>query len=141
MTSSSARTTFARDGSTGNVSLGHQRPSAERLPAHRTNGERQSLLGVGSQTFGTGGVQYEPYTIPVGKTFVCPYHDSILQEDLTKAHTRQGLGLMDRYLAEGQSERYAISHQSIAEGAASRKNCRCTQNGEGDIHAEGHTRG
>lgn len=42
------------------------------------------------------------------KSSVCPYHSRGVQVLGAKANQRRGLGPMDRFMAEGPSEQYAV---------------------------------
>ncbi|KAK3169015.1 hypothetical protein OEA41_005463 [Lepraria neglecta] len=115
-----------------------QRPSADELSTYKSNREHHDLLGVGSQTFNTGDIQYKPRTARMEETSVCPYHRLILQERLTNPCSGQGLGPMDRYLAEGPSERYAILHRPDAGTMSTYKGCRCIEMMESSIDTNDH---
>lgn len=114
------------------------RPEPQRAPAdivstNRSNREEHKLLGVGSQHFQTGTAQYESRTASVDETYACPYHGPILQERLMNSRSGQGLGPMDRYLAEGPSERYAIFDRPDAGNLSTYKGCRCLERMQSSI--------
>lgn len=82
---------------------------------------------MGSQTLGASGVQHETRTARMEGAVACPYHGPILQERPTNPPSGHGLGPMDRYLAEGPSERYAILHRHDAATVSTYNGCRCLE--------------
>jgi len=120
-------TAYTQYGAEETVGLEPQRPSADILSTYRSNREEHKLLGVGSQ-FQTGNAQYESRPARVDEAYTCPYHGPMFQERLMNSRSSHGLGPMDRYLAEGPSERYAIIARPDASGTLSRYNgCRCIE--------------
>ena len=84
-----------------------RRPDADKRSANEFERMEHDLLGVGSHAFDRGNIQHEPharYSDPFG----CPHHRRINQENLVSRGSSQGLSPMDRFRAEGLSERNAI---------------------------------
>ena len=109
------------------VDPGHRRPSTDITSVSRSNREDQDLLSVGSQAFNTGNAQFEPRMARVEEAFACPYHGPILQERLANYCSGQGLGPMDRYLAEGPSEQCAIFYRPDTGVMSTHKGCKCIE--------------
>ena len=118
-------TAYTQHGAGETVGREPQRPSTDILSTYRSNREEQELLGVGSQHLQTSNTQYEFRTVRVNEIYACPYHGPILQERLMNSRSSQGLGPMDRYLAEGPSERYAILDRPDAGYLSTYKGCHC----------------
>ena len=114
---------------------GPQPPLADRLSTYKSEKQYRDLLGVGSQAFNEGNIQYESRTARMAGTSMCAYHRSILQEGLTNLRPGQELGPMDRYLAEGPAERYAIVHRPDLSIMSTYNGCRCIETMEGSIDA------
>lgn len=120
-------TAYTQYGAEETVGLEHQRPSADILSTYRSNREEHKLLGVGSQ-FQTGNAQHESRPVHVDEAYTCPYHGPLLQERLMNSRSSHGLNPMDRYLAEGPSERYAIiARPDASEPLFTYKSCRCIE--------------
>ncbi|KAK0508658.1 hypothetical protein JMJ35_008934 [Cladonia borealis] len=84
-----------------------RRPDADKRSANTFERMEHDLLGVGSHAFDKGNIQHGPharYSDPLG----CPHHRRINQESLVSRGSSQGLSPMDRFRAEGLSERNAI---------------------------------
>ena len=67
----------------------------------------------------------------------CPYHGPILQGRPTNAQSGQGLSPMDRYVAEGPSERYAILPRPDGVKASTHNGCRCLELMQSNADAKG----
>ena len=84
-----------------------QQVYADKHYAYKPGQMEHDLLGVGSHTSDSGNIQHGPharYTDSLG----CPHHHRINQESLVSFGSSQGLSPMDRFRAEGLSERNAI---------------------------------
>ena len=115
-----------------------QRQSANKLSPYRSTIEHRDLAGGDSQAFGTSSIQNEPRTARLEEAFACPYHRSILQERPTNPRSGQALSPMDRYLAEGPSERYAILHRPEAGKVSTYNGCRCLEIMQSSNDTNGH---
>ena len=104
-----------------------QRPSANKLSPYESTIKHRDLAGGDSQAFGASSIQNEPRTASLEEAFACPYHRSILQERPANPRSGQALSPMDRYLAEGPSERYAILHRPEAGNVSTYNGCRCLE--------------
>lgn len=104
-----------------------QGPSANISPAYPATIERDDLQSGGSQASGKSSMQPMPRTARMEDALLCPYHRSILQGPQTNPLPGQGLGPMDRYVAEGPSERYAIFHRPNDGDMSTRSGCRCLE--------------
>ena len=127
-------TVYTQRGAAEMVGLGPQQLSADILSTYRSSREYRELLGIGSQISNTGIVQYEPRTTHV-EAFPCPYHGPILQERLPNLHP-DGLGPMDRYLAEGPSEQHAIFYRPDTGNFSTFKGCRCIEKMQSSINTD-----
>lgn len=115
-----------------------QRPSANRRSQYKSTIEHRDLPAVGPHAFGASGLQQEPRTARIEEAVTCPYHGPILQERPTNPRSGQGLGPMDRYLAEGPSERYTIVHRHDAANASMYNGCWCLEMAQNSIDTKGH---
>ena len=84
-----------------------QRPYTAKHSASDLERMEHDLLGVGSHTSDSGNIQHRPHA-PYLESFGCPHHRRIKQETLVSLGSGQGLSPMDRFHAEGLSERNAI---------------------------------
>ena len=84
-----------------------QRPYADKHSAHKLERMEHDLLGVGSHTFDSGNIQHRSHAAYL-EPFRCPHHCHTSQESLMSLGSGQGLSPMDRFRAEGLSERNAI---------------------------------
>ena len=89
--------------------------------------ERHDLQDKASQASGKGSMQPKPRTPRIEDALLCPYHRSLLQDPHTNPRSGQGLLPMDRYVAEGPSERYAILHRPITGDMSTNSGCRCLE--------------
>lgn len=120
-------TAYTQYGAEETVGQQHQRPSADLLSTYRSNREEHRLLGMGSQ-FQKGNAQHDSRPVHVAEAYRCPYHGPMLQERLMNSRSSHELNPMDRYLAEGPSERYAIiARPDASEPLSMYKGCRCTE--------------
>ena len=108
-------------------SLEPQRPTVDKQSPYEPALRNHDLLGVGSQFFNTGSTRREPRTASTEAAFACPYHGPILRGHPTKPSPGQGLGPMERYLADGASERHVFSHGPDAATRSTRNSCRCLE--------------
>lgn len=115
-----------------------RRRSSADQPSNTPSSERHDLRREGSQVPGSGSMQYEPHTTRIEEPLACPYHRHVLQERPTTACSGQGQGPMDRYLAEGPSERYAILHQPGTGSTSTPNGCRCLEVMQSNIETNGH---
>ena len=117
-----------------------QRPSVNNPSGYPTTIEDHDLRGEGSQTAGAASTQHEPRPARTEEALACPYHRSILQGHPPDARSGQGLGPMDRYLAEGSSDLYAILRRPDAGKVSTNNGCRCLEMMQNSIDAKGHAR-
>lgn len=115
-----------------------QRPSANRSPAYSATIERHDLQSGGSQASGKSSMQPKPGTPRMEDAVACPYHRSIFQDPPTNPWPSQGLRPMDRYVAEGPSERYAILHRPNTEEMSTPSGCRCLELMQSCNNSDGH---
>lgn len=104
-----------------------QQPSANRSSAYPATIEDHDLQGRGAQASGESSMQPKPRTPRIEDAPLCPYHRSLLQDPHTNSGPGQGLVPMDRYVAEGPSERYAILHRPITGSMSTVSGCRCLE--------------
>lgn len=116
-------------------SFGPQQLSANRTSAYPATIERHDLQGLGSQAFDKSNVQPKPRTPRIEDALLCPYHRSLLQGPPRPA---QGLVPMDRYVAEGPSERYAILHRPTTGVMSTDSGCRCLELMQNYNNSDGH---
>lgn len=112
-----------------NIGATPQRASGHTVPAGSTHRQSYELLGVGSQYsdkhFDTSLVQGQHYTAHTQRSYTCPYHGPISHDRLQTLQNGYGLGPMDRYLAEGPAERYALAHGSGNRYSSRPVGCTC----------------
>lgn len=118
----------------------HQRPSANNASGYSTTIDDHDLQGEDSQTAGAASTQHEPRVARTGEALACPYNRSILQGGSTTVRSGQGLGPMERYLAEGPSARYAIHRRPDAASVSTHNGCRCLEMMQSSTDANGHAR-
>ncbi|KAL2042724.1 hypothetical protein N7G274_004483 [Stereocaulon virgatum] len=112
---------------------GSQPPSADRISTYKSEKQYRDLLGVVSQAFNEEHIQYESRTAHIAGTSMRAYHRSILQEGLMKSRPGQGLGPMDRYLAEGPAEQYAVLCRPGSSIMSTYNGYRCLERMDGSI--------
>ena len=105
---------------------GAQKLSGSAVAAYRSQSQDHELTGMGAQFDKSSAVQSSPGGVRMEHVAGCPRHDPTLIEASQGHQARQGLGPMDRYLAEGQAERSAILHPHYARGHNQTRECRCT---------------
>lgn len=115
-----------------------QQLSANRSSAYPATIERHDLQGMGSQAIGKSSMQPKPCTLRIEDAPLCPYHRSLLQDSHTNPRPGQGLVPMDRYVAEGPSERYAILHRPNTEVMSTNSGCRCFELMQSCNNSDGH---
>lgn len=115
---------------------GPQRPKANERFIYPTTIDHRDLHGQGSQGLSASSMQHESRTVRMDEAFMCPYHGSILQGRPTNAQSGRGLTPMDRYVAEGPSERYAILHRPDAGNGSTHNGCRCLEMMQSGVDAK-----
>lgn len=120
-------TAYTQHGVTETFGPEPHRPSADNPFAYPTTIDHHALQGEGSQPTGVSNTRHESRTPRMEEAVGCPYHDSILQGRPTNAPSGQGSSPMDRYVAEGPSERYAILHRPDGEKGTTYNGCRCLE--------------
>ena len=112
------------------------RPSPDKSSAYKSTIEQHDLPGASSQTLDSGSIQHEPRTPRLEEAYLCPFHGPILQDRPTQ-QSGQGMGPMDRYLAEDSSERYTILPRPDTGSLATCNGCRCLEMMQSGIHSNG----
>ena len=84
-----------------------QQPYADKHYAYKLERMEHDLLGVGSHAFGGGNIQHTSHVAYL-QPLSCPHHCQISHEGPMSLRSSQGLSPMDRFRAEGLSERNAI---------------------------------
>ena len=115
------------------------RPSANNPFVYSTTLDHHTPQGEGSQTTRASSTQHESRTPRMEEAVGCPYHGSILQYRPTNAPSGQGLSPMDRYVAEGPSERYAILPRPDGDKASTHNGCRCREYMQSSADAKGRS--
>ena len=85
----------------------------------------RELLGIGAQFDGIDITHHRHERLQSDPVFMCPYHGRIPQMESQNHAIGRGLGPMDRYLAEGSSDRYSMLQQRYDKGLNARQDCRC----------------
>lgn len=114
-----------------------QEPTAKKPFAYPTTIDDHDFRGQGSQGLSASSMHHEPSTVRMDSVPICPYHGSILQDRPTHPRSGQGLAPMDRYVAEGPSERYAILHRPDAWNGSAHNGCRCLELMQSGVDAKG----
>ena len=109
-----------------------QRPYADKNFAYELDRMEHDLLGVGSHTFDNGNIQHRPYAAYL-EPFGVPHHCHISQGSLVSLGPSQGLSPMDRFRAEGPSERNAILPRPDIGDISMYKCCQCNKTMQGRI--------
>jgi len=102
-----------------------RKSSADKRSTSTASRQRHDLLGVGSHSFNEGSNQYDTRTPYNERSHTCPYHGPIVYDRLTSSCFDQGMRPMDRYLAEGRSERYTIVDQPDTRYLSTPADCTC----------------
>lgn len=111
-----------------------------------TNRQGHALLGLATPASNTGQGQYQSYLPPLEhmqQAYNCPYHGPILQGRLADPRYEQerpvdprygqGPRPMDRYLAEGPSEQYALFYHADTGELSTYRGCRCYELMQGNV--------
>lgn len=105
-----------------------QQTSANNPFAYPATIGHHDLQDPRSQASGQSSAQSNPRPPRIDDALLlCPYHRSLLQDPRSSAATGQGLAPMDRYVAEGPAERYAILHRPVTGGMSTHSGCRCLE--------------
>ena len=115
-----------------------RRPSANNPFVYPTAIQHHDLHGQDSQACGASSMQNEHSDIRMEHALSCPYHRSMLQGPPTNIRSGHGLSPMDRYAAEGPSERYAILHRPDAGHVYENNGCRCFEMMQSSVDSDGH---
>ena len=118
-------TAYTQHGVTETFGPEPHQPSANNLFAYPTTIDHNAPQGEGSQDTGVNSMQRESHVPRMEEAFMCPYHGSILQGHPTNTRSGQGLSPMDRYVAEGPSERYAVVPRPDGARVSTHNGCRC----------------
>lgn len=113
------------------------RPSANNPFAYPTTIDLRAPQREGSQATRDSSTQHDSRTPRMEEAARCPYHGSILQGRPTNTRSGQALSPMDRYVAEGPSERYAIHPRPDGATASTHNGCRCLELVRGGVDAKG----
>ncbi|KAL8795173.1 MAG: hypothetical protein Q9195_002328 [Heterodermia aff. obscurata] len=106
------------------------------LATTRSNSMDRELLGIGTQFDGINIMRQPRGIAQSDPVLMCPRHDRIPQKRSQDHNIGRGLGPMDRYLAEGSSDRSSMPQQRYHEDLNARQNCRCTRM----MQSDGRTR-
>ena len=87
----------------------------------------RELLGIGAQFDGIDIMHHRRGITQSDPVPTCPLHGRVLRKNTQDHRSGQGLGPMDRYLAEGSSDRCSMLQQRYHEGSNARQDCRCTK--------------
>ena len=132
-------TAYTQHGVTETFGPEPRRPSANNPFAYPTTIDNHALQAGGSQATRASGTQHESRTPRMEEAVGCPYHGPILQGRPANARSGQGLSSMDRYVAEGPSERYAVLHRPVGENASTHNGCRCLEFMQSSADAKGRS--
>lgn len=116
------------------------RSSTYKHPTYPNAIDHHDLQNESAHTITESSMQHQPRTPRMEEALECPYHGPILQGHSTDARSDQGLGPMDRYVAEGPSERYAVLHRSDTRSLSTHNGCRCLELTQSSADARGHAR-
>ena len=130
-------TAYTQHGVTETFGPEPRRPSANNPFAYPTTLDHQAPQGEGSPAAGVSSTQHGSRAPRMEEAVGCPYHGSILQGGPTNARSGQGLSPMDRYVAEGPSERYAVLHRPGGGNASTHNGCRCLEFMQSSTDAKG----
>lgn len=106
------------------------------LATSRSNRMDRELLNIGAQFDGIDIINGRRGISQSDPVLMCPYHGRISQKKTQDHNIGRGSGPMDRYLAEGSSDRSSMLQQRYHEGSNARQTCRCTET----MQSEGRTR-
>lgn len=130
-------TAYTQHGVTETFGPEPHRPSPDNPFAYPTTIDHHALQGEGSQPTGVSSTRHESRAPRMEEAVGCPYHGSFLQGRPTNAPSGQGSSPMDRYVAEGPSERYAILPRPDGENATTHNGCRCLELMQSSANAKG----
>ena len=94
----------------------------------------RELLGIGAQFDGIDITHARHGVVQSDPVLMCPYHDRIPRMN-SQDNNGRGMGPMNRYLAEGSSDRYSMRQQSYHGGPDARYNCTCMKTMQSDSRA------
>lgn len=130
----------------GNGVLGPPQSFITTSTVQSSNGQGHALVGLTTPSLNTGQGQYRSYLPPlenIQQAYNCPYHGPILQGRLADPRYEQGRSVdtrygqgprpMDRYLAEGPSEQYALLHHADTGKLSTYRGCRCYELMQGNV--------
>ena len=132
-------TAYTQHGVTETLGPEPHRPSANNPFVYPTTIDHHALHGKGSQAIRASSTQHESRTPRMEESVRCPYHGPILQGRPTNTRSGQGLSPMDRYVAEGPSERYAILPRPDGDKASTHNGCRCLEFMQSSADAKGRS--
>ena len=132
-------TAYTQHGVTETFGPEPRRTSANNPFAYPTTIDNHALQGGGSQATRVSRTQHGSRMPRMEEAAVCPYHGPILQGRPTNARSGQGLSPMDRYVAEGPSERYAIVPRPDGDKASTNNGCRCLDFMQSSADAKGRS--
>ncbi len=117
-----------------------QQPYTDKHSAYGLDRMEQDLLGVGSHTFDSGNIQDGPHAAYLEQVGF-PHRCHIIQERLVSLGPSQGLSPMDRFRAEGPSERNAILPRPDIVDISMYRCCQCNKEMQGRIGVSEHNMG
>ena len=91
----------------------------------------RELLGIGAQFDGIDITHDRRGVVQSDPVLMCPYHGRAPRMD-SQNNNGRGLDPMNRYLAEGASDRYSMRQQRYHGGPDARYNCTCTMTMQSD---------
>ena len=118
---------YTQYGVTETFSPEPQQFSANKSSAYAATIEDHDLQDPGSQASGQSSTQPQPRTPRIDDAPLCPYHRSLLQGPRANAGAGRGLAPMDRFVADGPSERHAILHRPVTGVVSTHNGCRCLE--------------
>ena len=130
-------TAYTQHGVTETFGPKPHRPSANTPFTYPTTLDDRDLHSEGAQASRVSSTPHQSRTPRMEDAARCPYHGSILESRPINARSSQGLSPMDRYIAEGPSERYAILPRTDGDKASTHNGCRCLENKQSSADAEG----
>ena len=101
-----------------------QEPSSDKALKDRAERQRHDLLGIDLQSVDRSNIRQEDHLTRDGKEHKCPYHSPRSHDCLTDPRYSQS-SPMDRYLAEGPSERSTVLQQRYRQDRSTCEGCRC----------------
>ena len=104
-----------------------QQVFANNFHAYPTTIASHDLQDAGSHPVDASTMHHEPLVEYMEDALACLYHGHVLQGHSINAQPGHGLSPMERYIAEGSSERYAVLPRSISGKGPTHNGCRCLQ--------------